>query len=158
MKFRTLITGLAILLIPMTNAAFADNKAIVQTFYDYLSNPSSETHAASVKAVISEDWESIGDYSGKVKPRDKFMGQVTGFGQLIPDLDWSVQEMLLDGNRVIVISRATGTPNAPFFGVDGKGNGFDIMTIDIHTVEDGKISQTYRVEDWAGALQQLQAK
>ena len=55
-------------------------------------------------------------------------------------------------------SRATGIPVAPFFGVDGQGRSFDIMTIDIHELEDGKIVRTYHVEDWAGALQQLAGK
>jgi len=44
------------------------------------------------------------------------------------------------------------------FGVDGKGKGFDILTIDIHTLEGGKIIRSYHVEDWAGALRQLSAK
>ena len=78
-----------------------------------------------------------------------------GFAKLIPDLKWSVQSMLQDGNFVIVRSRATGTPEGPFFGVDGKGRSFDIMTIDIHELKDGEIITTYHVEDWAGALQQL---
>ena len=60
-----------------------------------------------------------------------------------------------DGDTFVVRSRATGTPVAPFFGVDGQGRSFDIMTIDIHELEDGKIVRTYHVEDWAGALQQL---
>lgn len=32
------------------------------------------------------------------------------------------------------------------------------MAIDIRTVKNGKIVQTYHVEDWAGALRQLKAK
>ena len=63
-----------------------------------------------------------------------------------------------DGNTVIVRSRAAGTLVGPFFGVDGQGRSFDIMTIDIHTVEDGKIPRSYHVEDWAGALQQLSGR
>jgi len=55
-------------------------------------------------------------------------------------------------------SRATGTPKGPLFGVDGEGRSFDILTIDIHTVENGKIVTSYHLEDWAGALQQLQGK
>lgn len=62
------------------------------------------------------------------------------------------------GDKVVVRSRATGTPNGPLFGVDGKGKSFDILTIDIHTVEDGKIVRSYHLEDWAGALQQLKSK
>lgn len=41
---------------------------------------------------------------------------------------------------------------AAFFGVDGQGRSFDIMTIDIHQLEDGKIAKTWHIEDWAGAL------
>ena len=63
-----------------------------------------------------------------------------------------------DGETVIVRSRATGTPKGPFFGVDGQGRSFDIMAIDIHTVENGKITRSYHVEDWAGALRQLSGK
>jgi predicted ester cyclase len=80
------------------------------------------------------------------------------FSQLIPDLDWSVQAMHQDGDFVTVRSRATGTPTGPFFGVDGEGRSFDILTIDIHELNDGVIVRTYHVEDWASALQQLSGK
>ena len=73
----------------------------------------------------------------------------------MPDLDWAIEAMHQDGDTVVVRSRATGTPVAPFFGVDGQGRSFDIMTIDIHELEDGKIVRTYHVEDWATGLQQL---
>ena len=86
------------------------------------------------------------------------MGQMGGFAKLIPDLNWEVEEMIQGGNRVVVRGRATGTPNGPFFGVDGAGKSFEIMSIDIHTIEDGKIAQTYHVEDWSGALRQLSGK
>jgi len=66
--------------------------------------------------------------------------------------------MLQSGNKIVVRSRATGTPKDPLFGVDGKGRSFDILTIDIHTLEGGKIIKTYHVEDWAGALKQLKGK
>ena len=40
-------------------------------------------------------------------------------------------------------------------GVDGKGKSWEIMSIDIHTVENGKVVTSYHVEDWAGAIRQL---
>lgn len=143
----------------LANIASADEKAVVQTFYDFLSNPASKDQAAAFKEATDENWESIGDYSGKNKKRDAFIGQVSGFfAKLVPDLNWEVQEMIQEGNKVVVRSRATGTPNGPLFGVDGNGKSFDILTIDIHTVEGGKIVTSYHVEDWAGALQQLSGK
>lgn len=139
----------------LATGAFADDTATVTTFYDLLSNPGSQELVADFQEATSEDWISLGDYSGNSKSREAFLGQMGGFAQLMPDLNWEIQDMHQDGDTVIVRSRATGTPVAPFFGVDGQGRSFDIMTIDIHELEDGVIVRTYHVEDWAGALQQL---
>ena len=147
-----------LLLGSLINPALADDKAVVQKFYDFLSNPASTESAAAFKAVTADNFESIGDYSGKSKSRDAFIGQVGGFGKLIPDLKWAPQEMIEKDGKVVVRSRATGTPQGPLFGVDGKGKGFDIMSIDIHTVVNGKIVQTHHIEDWSGALRQLSAQ
>ena len=153
MTFKTLIASAAIA--TLATGAFADDTATVTTFYDLLSNPGSAEHVAAFEAATSEEWTSMGDYSGNNKTREAFLGQVGGFGQLMPDLNWAIQDIHQDGDTFVVRSRATGTPVAPFFGVDGEGRSFDIMTIDIHELEDGVIARTYHVEDWAGALQQL---
>ena len=79
------------------------------------------------------------------------------FGSIIPDLKWTPQEILKVGDRYIVRSIATGTPKAKFFGVEPKA-GFEIMTIDIHEVKDGKIVKSYHVEDWARAIRQVGGK
>ncbi len=161
------LTVVSIVFIAVTGNVVADtkssdavgDKAVVKAFYNFLSNPASQEHADAFISATSEDWESIGDYSGKNKKRDQFVGQVSGFfAKLMPDLNWEIQEMIQEGDTVVVRSRATGTPNGPLFGVDGAGKSFDILTIDIHTVENGKITRSYHVEDWAGALQQLKGQ
>ena len=154
-RLKTLIAAATLALGSVANAASAGNEAIVQAFYDLLSNPGSATHVEAFKNATSENWESIGNYSGTNKMRDQFLGQMGGFAKLMPDLNWAVQDMISAGDTVVVRSRATATPAGPLFGVDGQGRGFDILTIDIHHLEDGKIVRTYHVEDWAGALQQL---
>jgi len=156
MTFKTLTAAAA--LATFATGALADNSDTVQVFYDLLSNPGSKEQAAAFQDVTSEDWVSIGDYSGKSKSRDAFLGQMGGFAKLKTDLKWNVEAMHEAGDVVTVRSRATGTPVAPFFGVDGEGRSFDILTIDIHELEGGKIVRTYHVEDWAGGLQQLSGK
>ena len=142
----------------ITSSALASDKATVQTFYDFLSNPGSKSHAKTFQSNVSKDWQSVGNYSDKNKTAGKFIGQLGYFAKLIPDLKWKVEEMIQAGDRVIVRGRASGTPKGPLFGVDGKGKSFTIMSIDIHTIKDGKIVKTYHVEDWAGALAQLKGK
>lgn len=155
MNLNLFLGAASVALAASANALFADDTTTVSAFYDLLSNPGDAARVEVFRGATSEAWESIGDYSGKVKTREEFLGQVGGFAQLMPDLNWAVQDMHQDGDTVIVRSRATGTPGAPFFGVDGQGRSFDILTIDIHELEDGKIVRTYHVEDWAGALRQL---
>ena len=129
----------------------------IAPFYEMLNQPASKNLKALAEQALSPDWKS---YSGQTefKERDAFVGQVTGFGKLIPDLKWDIQDVLVDGNKIIVRSEASGTPIAPFFGAPPTGKSFKIMTIDIHTIKDGKAVTAHHVEDWASALRQLSAK
>ena len=115
---KTLVTAAAMSLSAITGAAHAGNADTVQAFYDLLSNPGSAEHVAAFEAATTEDWESIGDYSGKNKSREAFLGQMGGFAQLMPDLNWAVQDMHEAGDFVTVRSRATAIPAGPLFGVD----------------------------------------
>jgi len=146
-------------LIGLATSAQADDRTVVESFYTkLLSVGGSSNLEADAKAILADSWASIGDYSGKSKDRATFVKQVAGFMKLMPDMSWKVEEVLQSGNRIIVRGRAKGTPKGPFFGLEPSGKTFEIMSIDVHTVEGGKIVQTYHVEDWAGALGQLRAK
>ncbi|WP_018689318.1 ester cyclase [Ahrensia kielensis] len=159
MSLKNLIASVTLATVTtFATGALADDKSTVTTFYDLLSNPGTQEQITAFQAATTEDWVSMGDYTGANKSREAFLGQMGGFAQLIPDLNWAIQDIHQDGNTFVVRSRATGTPVAPFFGVDGQGRSFDIMTIDIHELEDGKIARTYHVEDWSTALQQLAGK
>lgn len=137
----------------------ADDRAVVNEFYaQVLSSARAADLPERAAKVLAPNWESVGDHTGVNKKREQFIGQVQGFGKLIPDLKWAVQEVIQQGNRFVVRGRATGTPTGPFFGVPHGGKSFDIMTIDIHTVEKGQIVRSYHVEDWAAAIRQLSAK
>jgi len=129
----------------------------VAPFYDMLNQPATKNLKALGESAMAPQWRS---YAGEnnSKGREEFIAQVGGFGKAIPDLAWEIKEVLVDGNRVIVRSEASGTPAGPLFGVPHGGKHFKIMTIDIHTVQDGKLIEAYHVEDWAGAIRQLSAK
>jgi len=129
----------------------------VAPFYEMLNQPAAKDLKALSEQALSPDWKSYSSET-EFKGRDGFVAQVGGFGKLIPDLKWDIKDVLVDGNRIIVRSEASGTPVGPFFGVAPTGKSFRIMTIDIHTIRDGKAITAHHVEDWAGALRQLQAK
>ncbi|MBL9045188.1 MAG: ester cyclase [Myxococcales bacterium] len=132
-------------------------RALIAPFYDVLTRPSQKNVAAIVSEIAVPEWRS---YAGETvsKGREEFIAQVIGFGRAIPDLVWDVKEVLVSGDRIIVRSEASGTPAGDFFGVPHSGRSFKVMTIDIHTVKDGKLVVAHHVEDWASALRQLAGK
>ena len=109
-----------------------DARTLIAPFYDALNAPASKDVRALVEGVASPDWRSFSG-EGVSKGRDEFIQQVTGFGRLIPDLAWEIQEVVADGDTIVVRSVASGTP------------------------ADGKLVRAHHVEDWAGALRQLKA-
>lgn len=129
-------------------------RSIVQPFYDALTRPAEKDVAALVTGAALPTWTSIAG-PGAQKTREQFIAQVAGFGQLIPDLTWTIEEVLVAGDRIVVRSTATGTPARDFMGVPHGGRSFSIMTIDIHTIVEGKLAVAHHVEDWASALRQL---
>jgi len=87
------------------------------------------------------------------------LNTIAFLGQTVPDLNWEPQEIIaLDDGRFVVRGLATGTPVAPFFGVEPPtGRSFEIMSIDILTLEAGKVTHVYHLEDWTSAVAQLSA-
>lgn len=129
-------------------------RSIVAPFYAALNAPATKDVRALIENAASPDWRS---FSGETasKGREEFIQQVTGFGKLIPDLTWELKEVMADGDKIIVRSEASGTPAGDFMGVPHSGKRFSIMTLDIHTVVEGKLVRAHHVEDWAGAIRQL---
>ena len=138
--------------------AQADDQAVVEAFYSQLlSAPNAADLEERVAKVVTDDWLSIPTPRGG-KGAEGLTKTLRFFGSKIPDLKWDPQEILKVGdNRYVVRSIATGTPQGKFFGIEPKA-GFKIMTIDIHEVKDGRIVQSYHVEEWAKAMQQVGGK
>lgn len=156
--FAPFLVVMALVACTATMGAQAGQRAVVAPFYAFLSNPTSDAAAEAARGAMADGWVSIGDYSGKTKSEDQFIGQIGGFGKLVPDMNWEMVEVIEAGDKVIVRGRATGKPQGPMFGVDGQGRSFEIMSIDIHTIKNGKIVETHHVEDWSTALRQLSGK
>jgi predicted ester cyclase len=139
--------------------AQASDKDVVEALYSQvLSGTTSPDLRSRVEAVLAPSWRSVGDYASPEKTREQFFAQLQQMGATAPTLTWKVEEVLQTGNRFVVRGRARATPTGTFLGVPATGRGFDIMAIDIHTVENNKIVMSYHVEDWHRAIEQIQSR
>jgi predicted ester cyclase len=135
-----------------------DLKPIVRPFYDFCLTVRPTADVSQVARVMGElladDFRSVN--SAETKSKSQLIAQVQFFWRLIPDLVWAPQELLQDGNKVVVRSLATGSPRGDFMGLSLDGSrSFRIMTIDIHTLVGRRIIDVHHLEEWTTAIKQL---
>lgn len=130
-------------------------KEILTAFYRKCLTVNPETNTTeTLGLILSDNFVSYG--SADLKNKEQLIGQIGFFWKLVPDLNWEPQDIISDGNKHVVRSIATGTPNGDFMGLPTNGTkSFKIMTIDIHTIENGKVQQVHHLEDWGTAMKQL---
>jgi hypothetical protein len=147
----------------------------VHRFYDkILSNPTEASkNYTLLNETIAEDWEVRPNPINLVEgegPGIRGLQKITQlFGRVIPDLKFHRREMFIHEDKVVVLGEITGTINndqqvqdkhgLPFFpGVDPQeldGKQFRTAYMDVHRIFDGKIQQSYHIEDWRSAVYQM---
>jgi predicted ester cyclase len=131
-------------------------RAAVAPFYQALNAEFAKESADLVRQATAPDWMSC--RSNEVcNSRDEVIAGIGAQLKSVPDLKWQIKDVLVSGDQVIVRGEATGTPAGEFFGTPHAGKSFKVMSIDVHTLREGKMVRSYHVEDWIGAVRQLSA-
>jgi predicted ester cyclase len=77
----------------------------------------------------------------------------------IPDLQVTVNDVIVEGNKVVARLTYAGTHATPFFaGIPPTGRKFSFGTIDIWRLEEGKFAEHWDQVDFAGLQRHLTAK
>jgi predicted ester cyclase len=155
---RFCVAGLAMLALAGAGspASAEDVPASIALFYDALTAAPGKDVPGLFRQATAPGWTSCGGNDACVG-REQVIAAVVGRHEAVPDLRWTIREVLVSGDRVVVRGEATGTPDGIFLGVPQGLASFKVMSIDIHTIADGRIVRSYHVEDWFGAVRQLVA-
>jgi len=129
-------------------------RRITAPLYDALNEPGKKDVSALLAQAANDDYKSFSTNENFLT-RDQLAAVFAAIGASVPDLRWTIMDLLTVGDRIIVRGRATGTPVGDFFGHEATGNSFDTMAIDVFTVKDGKLASAYHIENWLEALQQM---
>ena len=132
-------------------------RASVAPFYKSLNAEFAPESADLIRQATTPEWVSCRGNTD-CNTRDQVIAGVGARLKSVPDLKWEIKEIAVSGNQVTVRGEATGTPAGEFMGAPHSGKSFKLMSIDIHTLEGGKMVRSYHVEDWIGAVRQLTAK
>jgi predicted ester cyclase len=131
-------------------------RAAITPFYKSLNAEFTKESADLIRQAAAPDWTSCGA-NDVCNSRDEVIAGIAARLKSVPDLKWQIKDILVSGNQVMVRGEATGTPSGEFFGTPHTGKSFKIMSIDVHTIEGGKMVRSYHIENWMGAVRQLSA-
>jgi predicted SnoaL-like aldol condensation-catalyzing enzyme/predicted ester cyclase len=131
-------------------------RRITAPLYDALNEPGKKDVAALLAQAANDDYRSFSTNENFLT-REQLAAVFSGIGAIVPDLHWTVMDIMTIEDHIIVRGKATGTPIGTFFGQKRTGKSFDTMAIDVFTVRHGKLASGYHIENWAEAVQQLNA-
>lgn len=87
--------------------------------------------------------------------RDVWVGQLAGIRAAVPDIRFTIQDVLVEGERAAASWEATGTHTGEGLGMPPTGRTFTIAGMGIATVRDGRLTHITEIWDRPGLMRQL---
>ncbi|MGW2695611.1 ester cyclase [Streptomyces sp. NPDC001296] len=131
-------------------------RRISAPLYEALNKPSEKNVSGLLAQACNDDYHSY-HTNQEFLTRDQLADVFKAMGDAVPDLAWEVVDIHVVDDMMIVRGEATGTPVKEFWGAAPTGKSFRTMAIDVFTVRDGRLAKGYHIENWATAIQQLNA-
>lgn len=109
----------------------------------------------AIPELFTED-SVLHDPSGDLVGHEAFEADDRAYLEAFPDLEYSIEDMVAEGDRVAYRSRMRGTHRGEFRGFAPTGRSFDAERIIIVRIENGKIAEQWVGFDALGIMRQLE--
>ena len=94
---------------------------------------------------------------GEARGRTAIAGSYEAFFHAFPDLALQYDQPLIDGDRVVLIARFSGTDRGGFMGLHPTGRSVDFPCVLIFDLANGQIVRERRIYDFTGLAVQVGA-
>ena len=96
--------------------------------------------------------------SGEIRGADTIKSEIEYFRNAVPDLTYTVDDQIVEGDMVVSRYTASGTHQGEFFGVPGSGKRIEMTGINIDRFdESGKLVEEWVEYDLLGAMRKIGA-
>jgi steroid delta-isomerase-like uncharacterized protein len=126
-------------------------RAAVLTLYRAFS----EQNPDLVDAVLAPQWKDIPLAPGQVPGPEGFKPVIRTFITAFPDVAIVIHDMVQEPGKIAVRAEITGTHLGELFGIVATGRKVSFRLHEFHTLEDGRITSTWHMEDWPALFEQL---
>jgi steroid delta-isomerase-like uncharacterized protein len=131
-----------------------NNKLVMNRFVEFI-NSASEKLA---EELIAQD--AIFYVPGQPEPLRGPAGYLAIITMMLggfSDVQWTLKDMVTEGNKVAARFIMRGTHNGTFFGVPPTGKSIEIQAMNFYILNGGQIVEEYGQPDMFGLLQQIGA-
>jgi len=128
------------------------NKVILRRFFEELFN---QGNLAAADEIVSATYRNHNAAPGETPGRVGLTQFVTYLRSGFRDLNFTIDDQVAEGDKVVTRWNATGIHQGEFAGVPATGKPVVITAINIHRVVDGQIQEGWLNWDALGMLQQL---
>ena len=134
---------------PATVSLRDSNQHVVEAFMADVLNGHHGDHAAR---YLTADAQWHGGTVGTVAGRDNVAGLMTAVVTSIPDLHAAQQDIVVQGDEVVVRLVVTGTQQGPLLGIAASGRAVRWDATDLYRLKNGRISEEWAAEDFTAFL------
>ena len=127
------------------------NKKVIRAIFDVL-------HKRTFNAIdelLAEDFVNHNPMVGCAPDREGLKDSFILMSEAFPDLEYRIDALIAEGEKVVTYSTVSGTHKGPFMGIQPTGNSFEAPTISITRHEGDRVAERWNVTDALAMLQQL---
>ena len=131
-----------------------DSKRLMERFVEFI-NTASEKLA---QELISPN--AVFHVPGRTEPMRGPAGYLAIIGMMrggFPDIQWTLEEMVAEGDKVAARFTMRGTHRGTFFGVPPTGKTISVQAMNIYRLSGGQFVEEHGQPDMLGLLQQIGA-
>jgi steroid delta-isomerase-like uncharacterized protein len=128
------------------------NKAVLRHFVEEIVN---QGNMAVASELIAEDFVELDPFPGQAPGRAGLVESIARMRAGFPDLEWSIEEMVAEGEKVASSHVWSGTHLGEFMGIAPTGKQVRMSCMIFDTYEDGKLKKSRLVMNVLSLLQQL---
>ena len=125
-----------------------ENKAVVRKLYESAFNTGNFEIA---KDLISDEYMGANGQKGVTQLTDQIRALRTGF----PDIKWTIEELVAEGDKVVARSSWKGTHTGPFRNYEITRKAITNTAMALYQLRDGKIIKVTLETDRLGFLQAI---
>ena len=111
--------------------------------------------STAIASTHAENGSVASPMGGVLEGRDEIARVYESWFSAFPDFRMSLEDLVIDGDRVVSIVRITGTHSGDFMGLPATGRPMEFLMASLMTVADGFIVDERRIYDFTGLLVQI---